>query len=418
MSQFRLAHLGLILAAFGFNMAPPLLGLTSSSAYAADTLRPEVGKPLQAAAEMMKQHKTKEALAKVREADAVGGKTAFEAFTVDRMRASVASAAGDNDLAIKSFESIIASGRLGAGEQIKYIASVASLYYTTRNYAKASVWISRYIKEGGTDPTMRSLLTQTYYQSGDFARAAKEVGGEVASAEKGGRKPSEEQLQLLANCASKLNDKAGYITAMEKLVAHYPKKEYWEDLLNRVTNKPGFSGTLALDVYRLKLVTGQLNKPGDFMEMAQLSLQAGHPAEAKKIVEQGYQSKALGSGADISRQQRLRDLAIKNAGDEQKAIGQTEADAVKAMDATAMMAIGYSYVSFGQFDKGIGLMEKGVKLGSVKRIEDAKLHLGMAYWQANRKSDALQMLKTVKGTDGAADLAHYWITQINHPLSQ
>lgn len=416
MSQFRLAHLGLILAAFGFNMAPPVVGIVSS-AYAADTLRPEVGKPLQAASELMKQRKAKEALAKVREADAVGGKTAFETFTVDRMRASIAMAAGDNELAIKSFEAVIASGRLAAGEQIKYIETVAGLYYRAKDYSKAATWISRYLKEGGTDPTMRALLTQTYYQSNDFARAAKETAAEVAAAEKSGRKPSEEQLQLLANCADRLKDKPGYLSAMEKLVAYYPKKDYWADLLNRVQNKSGFSSTLALDVYRLKLATGQLSKASDFMEMAQLSLQAGHPAEASKIVDQGYKANALGAGTDTSRHQRLRDLATKNAADEQKNIAQAEADAIKAKDANAMMALGYSYVSFGQFDKGISLMEKGVSLGSAKKIEEAKLHLGMAYAQANNKPKAIQMLKTVKGTDGAADLAHYWIVQINHPTN-
>jgi hypothetical protein len=43
-------------------------------------MRPEVGKPLQqAGSDLLKAGKAKEALAKVREADAVGGKTAAEA---------------------------------------------------------------------------------------------------------------------------------------------------------------------------------------------------------------------------------------------------------------------------------------------------------------------------------------------------
>ena len=45
---------------------------------AAQGVRAEVGKPLQQAADYLKAGKAKEALAKVREADAVGGKTAAE----------------------------------------------------------------------------------------------------------------------------------------------------------------------------------------------------------------------------------------------------------------------------------------------------------------------------------------------------
>ena len=41
----------------------------------AQAVRPEVGRPLQQASELMKAGKAREALAKVREADAVGGKT-------------------------------------------------------------------------------------------------------------------------------------------------------------------------------------------------------------------------------------------------------------------------------------------------------------------------------------------------------
>ena len=58
-------------------------------------VRPEVGKPLQQASELLKAGKAKEALAKIREADAVGGKSAQEQLTIDRMRGSAAQRAGD-----------------------------------------------------------------------------------------------------------------------------------------------------------------------------------------------------------------------------------------------------------------------------------------------------------------------------------
>ena len=49
----------------------------------AQGVRPEVGKPLQQASELLRAGKAKEALAKAREADAVSGKTASEQLTVD-----------------------------------------------------------------------------------------------------------------------------------------------------------------------------------------------------------------------------------------------------------------------------------------------------------------------------------------------
>ena len=72
-------------------------------------MRPEVGKPLQAAQDHMKAQRFKEALAKVREADAVGSKTANEQTLIERMRLSAALGAGDNGAAERAFEALSAS---------------------------------------------------------------------------------------------------------------------------------------------------------------------------------------------------------------------------------------------------------------------------------------------------------------------
>src|SRR3546814_8908617 len=91
---------------------------------------------------------------------------------------------------------------------------------------------------------------------------------------KAGQKPTENQLEMLASIAVKQKDNAAYIAALEKLVAYNPKPNYWLDLITRTANKPGFSTRLTLDLYRLKKQTDTLTKAHDFMEAAQLALQA------------------------------------------------------------------------------------------------------------------------------------------------
>lgn len=418
MFQFRLAHIGLIAAAIGLNAAPAMIGL-SSVVHAAEpaTVRPEIGKPLQAAQDLVKAQKYREALAKVHEADAVGGKTPAEQFTIDRMRAVAAYGAGDNETAAKSFEAVIAAGRLPAGDQLKYVQTLGGLYYRIKDYPKAITWLSRYLKEGGDDPKMRALLVQTYYLNNDFGRASQELRADLQADDKAGRTPSEDQLQLLANLAAKQNDKGGYANAMERLVVHYPKKEYWADLLNRVQSKPGYADRLTLDLYRLKLASGQLQSAAQYMEMSQLALQAGFPAEGKKIVDLGFQNNVLGAGPEAARHKRLRDLAAKNAAEDLKTMAQGEAEAGKNKDGIGLVNLGYAYVTVGQFDKGIELMEQGIRKDSLKRPEDAKLHLALAYLQADKKTKAIQTFKTVQGTDGTADLARLWVMQVNHPMN-
>ena len=73
------------------------------------------------------------------------------------------------------------------------------------------------------------------------------------------------------------------------------------------------------------------------------------------------------------------------------------------------MQVGYVYVTMGQVDKGIALIEQGIAKGGLKRPEDAKLRLGMAQLQSGKnKAKAVQTLRSVQGSDGAADIGRLW----------
>ena len=133
------------------------------SAHAQEALRPEVGRPLQAAQELIKAQRYKEALAKVRDADAVGNKSANESFMVERMRIAAASGAGDVETAARSFEALSGSSRVSAAEKVRMIESIAGGYYRAQNYAKAMQWAQRYFRDGrlwccfGAAPLRRNL---------------------------------------------------------------------------------------------------------------------------------------------------------------------------------------------------------------------------------------------------------------------
>lgn len=383
------------------------------------SLRPEIGKPLQSAEEYIKKGKYKDALAKIRDAEAVGGRSSAENTMIDRMRASAAQGAGDNALAAKSYEAAINSGRLPRADQGKIVQALGGMYYQAKDYPNAIVWLKRYLNDGGDDARMRPLLANAYYLNGDYAQAGKEAQAQIQADEKAGRSPSDEQLHMLAACANKQNDQAGYLAALEKMATYHPKKELWVDLLHRLELKSGFNeGRLALDLYRLKLAAGALTSAGDFMVMAELALQAGYPSEAGNIIAAAFKSGAFGSGAEAARQKRLQTLAAKNAADDLKTLAQAASEAGASGDDAAMVKVGYDYATTGQIDKGIALMEQGIRKGKLKHADDAKLHLALAYLQADKKAKALQTFKTVQGTDGTAEIARYWlILESNRPAN-
>lgn len=388
--------------------------LACGTASAQETVRAEVGKPLQAAQALLKANKFSQALTEINKADAVSGKTAFESQTIERMRFIAANGAGDTGQAAQSLEALIKSGKLAAADQQRFTQAVAVAYYRGKNYAQAASWTQRYFKEGGSDPQMRTLLAQSYYLNNDFDQAAKIIISDVQRQEKAGAKPNQDSLEMLATCYLRSDDMDGYVVALEKLATHYPKKEYWADLLARLQKKSGFADRLDLDVYRLRLATDNVGGTGDYMEMAQLALQQGYPAEARKIVDEGYEKKLLGTGpaSEIDRHQRLRNLVMKQLGEDQKSISREEAQARTSKNGTGLVNVGFNYVLHGQTDKGLAMMEEGLAKGGLKHTEDTRLRLGYAYVLAGQKDKARSTLKAVTGTDGSADLARLWLLQI------
>lgn len=387
--------------------AAALLTLGAISTSHAQGVRAEVGKPLQQASELLRAGKAKEALAKAREADAVGGKSAAEQLVVDRMKAAAAQRAADYPTAIAALEAI--HPKVSGAEAGQIAEQLAAAYAQTRNNGRATEWMNKAIAAGNNSATIRQLQQYLLGASGDYAAIARDAAAAVQGAEQAGRRPSEDDLLRLADAQNRQGQTNAYVNTLEKLLLNYPKKDYWNAYLGRLARKSGFSPRYELDLLRLRLASGTLAKTEEYMEMAQLALQAGYPAEARKIVDQGYANKLMGTGAEAGRQQRLRDLAVKQEGESKANLATLVAEAEAAKDGDNLVKWGYAYVTLGDADKGIALIQKGVAMPGLKRPDEARLRLGMAQLQSPKsRSAAVQTLRSVRGTDGSSDIARLW----------
>src|SRR5947208_16360506 len=177
------------------------LGIFASLAAAQEghTVRPEVGKPLQSAIDLLKGKKAKEALAMAREAQAVPNKTPYESYMVTRLIAQAAAGAGEPVVAAKAFEEITGSASATDAERRQFAAVAAGQYYIAKDYAKAAELAARHAKLGGTDKSVHTLYVQALYLGNNFAAAAKAISADIDAEEVAGKAPAEEQLQLMAN---------------------------------------------------------------------------------------------------------------------------------------------------------------------------------------------------------------------------
>lgn len=400
-------------------VAVAFLVVAQAPAMAADSakkkVRPEVGKPLQAAQTALQAKNYAEAQTDIATAEAIDKLTPYERYIIERLKASAAIGTGDYKTALASYEKVVVSPELPAEEKLGVLDSYAKLSYAAKDYSRAATAIEQYKAAGGDDAQALSLYSQSLYLAGRYKEASAELTREIAAVEQAGQKPSDIQLQLLASSAVKQNDMAAYASALEKIVSYEPKPQYWLDLTLRTIGKPGYSNRFDLDAYRLRKATGTLDKGSDYADATQLALQAGFPNEAKSFIDEGYAKKLLGSGADAARDQRLKLLVAKKIADDKATLAVGEKAAEKQASGDGLVATGFNLVTYGQSEHGLQLMQKGIAKGGLKRPDDAQLHLAYAQILAGQKSAAEKTLAGVKGTDGARDLAHLWTLQLRSP---
>ncbi len=399
----------------GFAVAGVALPAAAQTVTAPDATKnasPEVAGPVQEAQKLSQDKKYAEALAKL-DSITKSPLTPYEAYVIDRSRLGIASVAGNDKVVAETLPRVIDSSELPQDDKLKLILSAASAADKQNDYKQALAWIQRYVKDGGTDPRAHDELVRYYYLTEDYPHAGQELNANIAAAEKAGKAPTELQLNLLLSIAIKQKDNPALNAALEKRVAYYPKKENWAPLLQTWRSRKDVPERLAVDFYRLKVQMGLLDAK-EYAYFVDSDLHFGYATEAKKVLDAGYAAKVIGDDTPDIKQ--LMAQATKDAAAETRTIAQTEAEVRKSKDGLGMVNVGYSYITMGQFDKGLEMMEQGVKAANAKRLDEARLHLGMAYAMAGQKEKAIEMFKTVQGSDGTADLARYWVLNLNNPM--
>lgn len=417
MSHFRLARLCLVLAAVGLNTAPALMTsahaqkAAAPAAAPANTVRPELAKLFDSAQiqQLVGAKNMTELQTRITQADALPNKTPYETYIVNRMKMVHASVSGNDAGVLASAEEVLKSGFEPKESQPKLALAMADIQYKAKNYGAAVEQIKRYESLGGDMAAARPLLLRAQYLNKDYASAKTALLQSIGDAEKAGKAPSQEDLKLLLSAANETKDTAAYETAIQKMVAHYPSDEMWNEVIRvGVIKKPGFSQDNYMPVLRLQFAATKTMREDDYIDLAESALRDGFPTEAKNVLDAGYSAGVLGKGGNAKAHDALRTRANKGAADDVKNIAAGEASATKSKNGAGLVNLGWAYVTMGQHDKGIGFIEQGIAKGGLKQPDEAKIRLAAAQAKAGRKDDAIKTFESVKAGGGLSDVARVW----------
>lgn len=383
--------------------------LTAGQSMAEDKISAKVAKPMKAAQEAIQKKQWDQALAKVAEADAVSGKTPFDQFQINEFKAYVFLQQRKYAEVASLYETNLASGRQPPEQVNDRLKTLVQLYTATKNYKKVMEFGDRWIKAGGQDIDTRVLVAQAHYLQKDYKEAVAIMQAAIKSAEQAGKTVDENWLQLVRSAQTNMGDQDGAAKTMEKLVQLYPKPEYWNFLIGTRLNAKA-SDRITLNTLRLAQQVGTLNSADQYLEMAELLLEAGLPGEAKSALEAGYSAKVVDPAdkAASDRYKRRFDDAKAAAAKDLQSLPQFEKDAQKGTNGQADVALGMAYSSFGQYEKAAAALSRGLAKGGVRDPDQAQIMLGIADLKLGKKADAAKAFGQVTADPQMADLARLW----------
>ena len=187
----------------------------------------------------------------------------------------------------------------------------------------------------------------------------------------------------------------------------FPNHNYWEQLLAVTQHVDESDDRVTLNLYRLMLELDAMRRDTDYVEMAQLAIEAGVPGDAVKVLDKGFQNKVLES-EDVARRRSLLQEAKTAAAADQKALAGLEGEARNAKAGEADVGLGTAYLSYDQYDKAAEALRRGLQKGGVKRPDEAQLLLGTALLKLNQQDEAVKAFEAVPDTSKYARVANLW----------
>jgi tetratricopeptide (TPR) repeat protein len=373
-----------------------------------NNVSPKMAKPLKAAQELSNAKKYPEALAKLKEADAINPKTPYDEYVINELSAYAYIHTNDMANAEKAMEGTFGSQYVPQGEVATRAKQLAVVNYQLKNYDKAIDYGNKAIKAGDNDESIYTVVAQAYYLKNDYKNTRQFTEQYIDSEVKAGKTPKEDTLLLEQSSCVKLGDDECVTKTLEKLVTYHPKTEYWQNLVYSMFQAQNQNDRSLMNTYRLASEVDVLKKPEDYTEMAQLAIEQGSPGEAQKILEKGFQKNVFTDARSQDKNKRLLASAQKAADADKATLAKTGTEADAAATGDKDVGVGLAYLGYNQYDKAAEFLDKGLKKGSVKNEAEARLLLGIAQLKSGKKDDAMKSFKQVKGDANLERIANLW----------
>jgi tetratricopeptide (TPR) repeat protein len=287
-------------------------------------------------------------------------------------------------------------------ERARFYKQLAQINYQNKDYAKVQQYAQMWA-DGGGGAEAYQILAASYLVQKDCKNG---IGPLEKSME--GKEPDESQLKQLNFCYFQNGDKEKRAAVMETLATKYPKRDYFIDLMNMYQDASADNRAI-MNFYRLGLERDWLARESEFLEYADMALEAGAPAEALAAYQAGTKKGAVTGG---ERANRIKTQATQLTAEDKKTIAALDKEAKAGKNGEADVKVGLAYLGLGEYQKAIDATKRGLqpdRIGKVRRVDDAWMQLGIAYTELGNKAEAAKAFREAAKDPRMAKAAEIWI---------
>ena len=320
----------------------------------------------------------------------------------------------NHDKAITSYLNVLKQEALPNALESEALYSLGQLYFVKEEYKQAIAYLNRWFDlVESPKPQAYIMLGQAYYQLNDITQALPPIQSAISLVEQKGEIAKESWYLLLRALYFEQKHYQQAANTLEKLIQHYPKKDYWVQLSSAYAElKQDKKQLSALEIaYRQNL----LDKESEWLTLAQLMIFNDVPYKAAKVLERGINDGIISQSKDNL---KLLSYAWSSAQEAKKALPVLIKAAETSNTGEIDIQLGSTYYQLDEWQKAVSFLQKGINKGDVKSKENAYMLLGLSLFNLNLFEDARYAFKEAAKFNGAKASANQWLAYVDNEIKR
>jgi tetratricopeptide (TPR) repeat protein len=318
------------------------------------------------------------------------------------------------DEAISAYDQVLAQPGLPEALLQSTLKTKSQLMFTIEDYEGALVVIRELmsvIPEPSADVLM--IEGQALFQLARYDEALVPIKTAIQMYEEQGQKPKENWLLLLRVIYFEQKDYENMLEVVKELIAYYPKDTYVLVLAGIYSELGDTKKQLALT--EVLYEKGYLHNASQIVNLANLYLLHGLPYKAAVVLEQEMEKDVVES---TERNLRLLSQAWYTAREDEKSIPPLERAAQISEDGELYMRLAQSHINLENWAAAADAARQGIRLGGLKRPDQAQILLGMSLFNQKRLEQARTAFQAASRDERSARAASQWINYVDSEIKR